>query len=277
MALLATLLIESVVNEHLGRSLLWLSIILQIKPQWAFAAALPLFLRRWRFFSKLLISATAVYLAITGITVALAGFAYSWQQYRSYFLQIWNYTDIFPWQGPGAQYLGYHHSIVQTAFYLFGVTPTVRQVVVGIKLALLAPLMVLLFWPTHRIERDDPQQSLGLAFALYLGTFIWLDVIAELTLGIVVFIYLLVKVKQRGLNILLWITFLIYALSDFCEFVSIAVFGDQIIAHAKPVDVVITNPNIYIPTIMIVILTFYALLLKQLWCKTNQFPDQKSF
>ncbi|MEE8389807.1 MAG: hypothetical protein V3S14_03290, partial [Anaerolineae bacterium] len=39
MALLGTLLIDAILGESLGWSLLWLSIILQIKPQWAFAAA----------------------------------------------------------------------------------------------------------------------------------------------------------------------------------------------------------------------------------------------
>jgi len=44
MALLATLLIEAVLMERLGWSLLWLSIILQIKPHWTFALAVPLLL-----------------------------------------------------------------------------------------------------------------------------------------------------------------------------------------------------------------------------------------
>ena len=46
--------IDALLNEHLGWSLVWVSIILQIKPMWAFAVAVPLLLGRYRFFFKLL-------------------------------------------------------------------------------------------------------------------------------------------------------------------------------------------------------------------------------
>ena len=52
MSLLATLLIEAVLYERLGWSLAWLSIILQLKPQWAFAVAIPLLSWTMAFLSK---------------------------------------------------------------------------------------------------------------------------------------------------------------------------------------------------------------------------------
>ena len=45
-ALCATLFIRAIIDERLGWAVLWLSIILQTKPQWAFAAVVPLLLGR---------------------------------------------------------------------------------------------------------------------------------------------------------------------------------------------------------------------------------------
>ncbi|MCD4739200.1 MAG: hypothetical protein K8R89_08075, partial [Anaerolineae bacterium] len=64
LALLSTLLLEAVLNENLGWALFWLSIILQSKPQWAFAAAIPLLVGKWRFFLKLLSASIITYILI---------------------------------------------------------------------------------------------------------------------------------------------------------------------------------------------------------------------
>ena len=66
MALLATLLIDAILCERLGWSVLWASIILQIKPQWAFAVAVPLLLGRYRFFARLLVLIIVAYGVIAG-------------------------------------------------------------------------------------------------------------------------------------------------------------------------------------------------------------------
>jgi hypothetical protein len=84
----------------------------------------------------------------------------------------------------------------------------------------------------------------------------------ELSLGIVVFTYLLATLEGRHAKTLVWITFLPYALIDLWQLISFAVFGMDVIA---PGPYILTDPSIYLPLIMIVILTFYALLLKRLW------------
>jgi hypothetical protein len=55
MALLSTLLLEAVLKHRLGWSILWLAIILQIKPQCSFAILIPLCQREFRFLFKLLL------------------------------------------------------------------------------------------------------------------------------------------------------------------------------------------------------------------------------
>ena len=100
MSLLATLFIEAVLYERLGWSLAWLSIILQLKPQWAFAAAMPLLLGQWRFFLKLIALAIITYGAIVGLMMFVAGSTYVWQQYTDYFQFLLNMRGNFPWRGP---------------------------------------------------------------------------------------------------------------------------------------------------------------------------------
>jgi hypothetical protein len=255
--LLATLLVDTILNERLGRSLLWLSIILQTKPMWAFAIAIPLFLGRYRFFLRLLALAAVIYVAIAGTTILLAGPSYGWQQYIDYIHLLSRLGHDFPWRGPDAPFLGYNHSIKQIVVYLLGLSPEILR---------LAPLAVAslrhLLRPACQAGREVPRLSLDLAFALYLGVFIWLDIVWELSLGIAVFTYLLATVKQRGAKICVWLVFLPYALVDFWQLASFIAFGPNVVL---PGPYVLTDPSIYIPLIMIVILTFYALLVKRLW------------
>ena len=104
MSVLATLFIEAVLYERLGWSLAWLSIILQLKPQWAFAAAIPLLLGQWRFFLKLIALAIITYSAIVGLMMFVAGLTYIWQQYSDYFQFLLNMSRNFPWRGPEAPF-----------------------------------------------------------------------------------------------------------------------------------------------------------------------------
>lgn len=264
--LLATLFIDAILNEHLGRLLLWLSVILQAKPQWAFAIAVPLLLGRWRLFVKLVGLAILVYGAIAGITILAVGPSYGWQQYVDYFRFLWNVRDNFPWRGPDMPFLGYNHSITQSVVYLLGLSPAMLRLATGIKLLLLLPLAAVglrhLLWPAQRVGRNVPQVALDWAFALYLGAFIWLDVIWELSLGVVVFTYLLATLRQRAARVLAWVVFLPYALLDIWRLLSVAVFGLDIVV---PGPFVLTDPAIHVPLIMVVILAFYALLVKRLW------------
>jgi hypothetical protein len=175
-------------------------------------------------------------------------------------------TANFPWRGPERDFLGYNHSILQIVFYLLGVTPTALRLATGIKIFLLAPLAVVslrhFLRPVRCAGCQVPHLSLDLLFALYTGAFIWLDIVWELSLGIVLFSYLLATLTGRGAKIWVWAVFLPYALLDVWQVVSFVVLGPDIIA---PGLYVWTDPSIYIPIVMIVILVFYALLVKRLW------------
>ena len=266
MALLGTLLIDAVLDERLGWSLLWLSIILQIKPQWAFAAAVPLLLGRWRFFARLAALAIVSYAAIVGVTMLVAGPEYGWAQYVDYARFLVPMPGNFPWREPGAPFLGYNHSIMQVVMYTLGVSPGTFTLATAIKLALLLPLGVVsarqLLRPASRAGRDTPLLALDLAFVLYLGAFIWLDMVWELSLGAALFPYLLATLDRRDVKIGVAVIFLLYALVDVWRLVSFIVFGDAVIA---PGLYVLTDPSVYLPLTMMVILAFYAALLARLW------------
>ena len=276
MALLATLLIKTILNEQLWPAVLWLSIILQTKPQWAFAVAVPLLLGRWRFFAKLLVTAILAYGAVFGLMMLVLGPSYVWRQYSDYFQFLWNMPADFPWRGPDAPFLGYNHSITQIVIYLLGARPTTLWLARGIKVLLLIPLTVLsiryLLHSPRLANSNTPQMNLDWAFALYTAAFIWLDMVWELTLGILVFTYMLATSARRSTRIVIRGIFLPYALQDAWQVISFAVFGSSIIL---PGFYIAVDPAIYIPIIMIVILTFHALLVKRLWTKNPPLITQK--
>jgi hypothetical protein len=266
-ALFCTLLIEAVLDERLGWALLWALLLLQTKPYLAFPLAIPLILGRPRFFWKLLIGSVAAYSAIVGLTILLMGPAYGWAQHLAYARFLAEMTANFPWRTPESDFLGYNHSILQITFYLLGATPTALRLATGIKLLLLLPLAIVclrhLLRPSGRPGRETPRLGLDLAFALYVGVFIWLDIVWELTLGIVVFAYLLATLSNRGLKIGVWVLFLLYALLDTWQVITFVALGPAILAEGGAY--VWTDPSIYLPLVMVVILAFYALLVKRLW------------
>ena len=266
MALLSTLSIDAVLSERLGWSLLWLSIILQIKPQWAFALAVPLLLGRRRFFLRLATLTALLYIAIAGVTILAMGAAYGWSQHVEYVRFLGRLSRDFPWRSIDQGFLGYNHSITQIVVYILGATPSTLLLAKVLKSLLLAPLAVVAWrhasQPAGTLALTAPQRSLDLAFLLYLGAFLWLDMVWELTLGITVFVYLLATFRRRGERILVYTVFLPYALVDLWQLSSFALFGMDVIA---PGPYVLTDPSIYVPLITIVILVFYSLLVKRLW------------
>jgi len=266
MALFATFFIEAVLIERLGWSLFWLSIILQIKPHWAFAVAVPLLLGRRRFFLKLLALTVVVYIAITGTTVLIVGPAYGLEQYREYVAFLGRLSRDFPWRGLDKAFLGYSHSIKQTIVYWFGVSKQTLQLATLVKLLLLVPLGVTclryLLHPVNRRGDEEPQLGLDLAFALYLGAFIWLDMVWELSLGIALYPYLLGTTQQPLVRTWLHVAFLPYALLDPWRVGSLVFGGMDVIL---PGPYVATDPAIYFPLIMVTILMLYAVLVTRLW------------
>lgn len=274
--LICTLLIEAVLYERLGWSVLWISILLQAKPYLIFPLAIPLILGRFRFFVKLLALAIVTYGAIVGVTILSMGPSYGWEQHVDYVRFLAEMTANFPWRTPDNGFLGYNHSILQIVFFLLGVTPKALRLATGIKILLLIPLAVvcLRHWlrPARAAGCDVPELSLPLMFALYTGAFIWLDIVWELTLGAAVLAYLLAISNQKGEKILVWAIFLPYALLDFWQVLTFVVLGPDIIAS----DVYIwTDPSIYFPLVMVVNLTFYAILVKRLWSIPTSLPNRR--
>ena len=264
-ALLATLLISAVLQEKLAWAVLWLTLILQIKPHWAFAAAVPLLLGRHAFFAKLVaFSFLASAALVVGGTLA-AEPRYLWEQYRSFVEFVPHLIGDFPWRPPSSPFLGYNHSVKQIVFYLFGVKPSAARLARGVKLGLLAPLGYVsgrLWLGSEGIPpRHVPRRALDLAFALYLGVFIWLDMVWEATLAGAVFVYLIGTLRGSLGRNLAWAVFLPYALVDVWQLLSVAFFGMDVVA---PGLYILTDPTIYVPLTMILIVTFYALLLVRL-------------
>jgi len=266
MAFLATLFIAAVLRQRLGWSVLWLTLILQIKPHWAFAALVPLLLGQYRFFLKLAGLTVISSAIIVGAAMLVEGPAYVWQQHVDYVRFLPHLVEDFPWRNPSSDFLGYNHSIKQIIFYLLGVSPGSRGLVTGIKALLLAPLGVIGWRALITLNGAPPahvsELALDLVFALYLGTFIWLDMVWELSLGIVVFGYLLATLERKALRGLVWATFIPYALIDLWQLLSFAVFGMDVIA---PGPYVLTDPSIYVPLVMMVILTLYLVLIGRVW------------
>ena len=110
---------------------------------------------------------------------------------------------------------------------------------------------------------DHPLLTLDLAFAFYLGAFIWLDMVWELSLGVVVYAYLMATVERRWVRVAASGAFLTYALLDPLRLVSygLSMTGLDIV---DPGPYILTDPNIYVPTIMISILVFYSTLVVRL-------------
>ena len=138
-----------------------------------------------------------------------------------------------------------------------------------IRLGLLLPLILLgvhcLQKPARRPAYEVPVFALDLAFALYLGVYIWMNVVWELSLGIAVFSYLVAFSQRQKTRYLVWAVFLPYALVDIWRLITFAVWGSDIILSGLYVA---TDPLIYVPWIMIVTIVFYGIVVLRLWKAT---------
>lgn len=221
-----------------------------------------------------LIVALLGYLGTVALTV-IAGGSYAWKQYLDYFAFLPHLSSNFPWRGPQDGFLGYNHSIKQVVVFWLGVSQGTLRLADGIKVVLLAPLGIVALSaalkPVHSelpLRSADEQRSiqfLDLCFALYLGAFLWLDMVWELSLGIVVFVYLLATLKNRALKWATWVSFLAYALIDLWQLISYLIFGSQVLIQDAYIA---TDPSIYAPLILIVMLIFYGSLMERLGSTT---------
>jgi hypothetical protein len=198
----------------------------------------------------------------------IAGPLYGLQQHIDYIRRLLAYRGDFPWRTPAdAPFLGFNHSLMQTIYFFLGISSGTTRLANILKLALLLPLTGMsLRFLLNSIDGKTPSRfatvGLDLALALYLGVFLWLDVVWELSLGIVVFSYLLITLDHQRSRILVLFVWLLYALNEFWQLLGLVALGRDALS---PSAYVVTNPNVYVPTIMIALLLFYSLLLWRLW------------
>lgn len=267
MALVATLFIDAILEEKLGWAIFWLGvIILPFKPHWAFAAALPLLLGRRKFFVQLLVGSVAAYLLVAGATILIGGLEYGLKQYTDYVAFLARLSRDYAWRGPDSPFLGYNHSVMQTMLYFFGLSPAMMKAVALVKSLLLVPLGVIgircLIRPRNQRAYENPRLALDLGFALYLGAFLWLDMVWELSLGIAIFTYLVGTFENKKLTPYFWIIFVPYAGIDIWRLLSYIILGDAVLYDGS---YVLTDPLVYFPWILMVLIVFYAVFLGRIW------------
>jgi hypothetical protein len=261
MALASTLLIEAMLKEHVGASIWWLTILLPIKPQWAFAVVIPLLLRRWRFLSKVIVGGLIAYLGTIMVTVIFAG-TYALEQYLAYIDFLQTIPKTFFWNTLAVNgHIGYNNSIMQLVIFFTNNASYSENLTLGIKVLVLLPLLVVV-WLFRQLKYPiSINLKLEWAFIVYIGAFLCLDVVTELTLGIVILSYLLGTLSNRKLRLIAWVVFIPYALS----FLGAMIFQPLFYALSLPYE--IADPSLFIPVILIAMLGFYALLFRQMWKK----------
>lgn len=260
MALLATLLLEAVLAENLGTAILWLTLLLLVKPHWAFALGVPLLTGRWRFFARMVIGGLLAYLTATGITLLIGG-AYAWAQFQGYIRLLATVSRLFPWNTLAEQgRIGYNHSIAQMVIFFMGATPQAFGLAAVIKGILTLPIIAVAVANLRSGSRPaaQPSFSIAIALALYLGAFIWMDVLTELNLSILIFTYLQSTLSHRRERILAWLGFGPYALSD------VWVLFSGMAALFVNLPVLLTTPDRFVPLVLIALLTCYLLLIRAL-------------
>lgn len=260
MALAGTLLLEAVLEKHVWKSILWLAIILPIKPQWAFALGVPVLLGQWRFLAKIGLGGLAAYLGTIFATSVAAGPGYAIEQYLAHIKFLQTIPQIFFWNTLSAEgHLGYNNSINQIVIFFSNNASYSASLIFGLKMLVLLPLLIALwyFWRTK--ASASSHQKLAWAFLVYIGAFFYLDVVTELTLAMVILCYLLGTLPERKYKRIAWLVSLPYILS----FLWASIFLP--LSFALPLHNAIIDPAKFFPVVMLVMLGFYILLLQQIW------------
>ena len=261
MALLATLLVEAVLKHRLVWSILWLGLIIQIKPQWAFAIFIPLCLREWKFLFKIIAGAALFYLGCLCAGMLAVGSGYILSQYLAYFRFMLSLNSIFPWTK--LPFLGYNHSVLQTIIHFTNLpyAPVTVGMATMIKGLLLAPL-VWISWLFGRSPRTQTQ-ALTLALCWYLAIFIMMDVIWEVTLALPVLALVWPTLRNTWEKGILGLLVGLYGALDIWQTISYLVWGDAILWQGN--SYVLTDPALYVPAILLVLLALYLVLLRDLF------------
>ncbi len=264
MALVGTLFIEAMLNEKVVLSSLWLTLILVTKPQFAVLMAVPLLLGRYRFFLKLAVGAIAGYFLVGLLTALASSPGYSLAQYGEQFQFLVRLSRDYPWRGPENGFLGYNHSIKQIVLFLGGVNPGMIRLADILKGVLLLPLGIVMIkqvlHPARIPGNQAPRLALELTFLLYLGAFIWLDLVWDLFLAIAIVIYLLGEESGKAVRAVVLVFFMAYALLDILR-VILLVIGSPMLYGTY----FLWDYSAYIPVIMLVVIVLYWICLKRLW------------
>jgi hypothetical protein len=264
MALVATLFIEAIIKEDILSSSIWLTLILITKPQWAVMMAVPLLLGRYKFFLKLILGAIVGYVLVALLTVLVGGPGYAISQYREQFQFLARLSGDYPWRGPDSGFLGYNHSIKQIIVFIAGVNPRTLRLADIVKGLFLLPLAVLavkhFFHPVRKPGYQVPELALEFAFILYLGAFLWLDLVWEIFLSVAVVVYLFAVEDGRWVKLLILAIFIPYAILDIWRVIVYAA-GSPMYNDAY----FVWDYSTYIPIIMMVILALYGVVIKRLW------------
>jgi hypothetical protein len=259
MAFLATLLLEAVLYQKTGKAIVWLTILLLVKPQWAFAVGIPLLLGQWRFLAKVIGGALLAYLGILALLWLVTG-EYALEQYREYVQFLGSIPGSFIWNTMSKDgHIGYNNSIMQLVVFFTENAASSVGMTTALKTLLSLPLLAI-FWRYHRAspEAATPPLILEWAFALYLLAFLWLDVVTELTFGIVVCSYLLGTLADQSSKTLARLFFLPHALT------LIWITFSGIASFVAPLPDILIDPSLFIPFILVAMLGLYGLLLWQL-------------
>jgi hypothetical protein len=269
MAILATLLVEAIIKHRLGWSILWLGLILQIKPQWAFAVFIPLCQRDWKFLFKLLAGAGLFYLGCMGATILVIGPDFILSQYLAYSRFMFSLNSYFPWTK--LPFLGYNHSILQVVIHFTKLpfSTLTAGITALIKAILLIPL-VLVSW---QFKKKYPAKSHALLLAMgwYLAFFIMLDVVWEVTLAMPVLALVWPTLHNLWERWILGILIGIYAVLNIWQMLSYGIWGDSILWQGY--SYLLSDPAIYIPIILLVLLALYAALTRDL---ISQFSSSRN-
>jgi len=133
MALAATALLEAMLKEKVWESILWLAVLLPIKPQWAFAAAIPLLSKQWRFLAKVIAGGLLAYLGTVLLTVAVAG-SYALEQYAAYVKFLQSIPITFFWNTLAVHgHIGYNNSIMQMVVFFTNNASYSTSLALGLK------------------------------------------------------------------------------------------------------------------------------------------------
>ena len=257
MTFLATLLLEAMIYQQTGKAIVWLTILLLVKPQWAFALGIPLLLGQLRFLGKVIGGALLIYLTIFALMSLVTG-GYALEQYREYVQFLASVSGSFVWNTLSKDgHIGYNNSLMQLVVFFTENAPFSVGITTALKILLSLPLLAI-FWRHRRTSATTPAFILEWAFALYLLDFLWLDVVTELTFGIVTFAYLLGTLTGQTSKAWARLVFLPYALTLLWVTVS------GIASFVAPLPDILIDPSLFIPFILIATLGLYALLLWRL-------------